>query len=44
MSHRIIVMKEGCIVEEGPTEKLFTKPQQAYTKSLIQASFEILPG
>lgn len=43
MSHRIIVMKDGCIVEEGPTEQLFTKPQEAYTKSLIQASFEILP-
>lgn len=43
MSHRIIVMKGGRIVEEGVTEELFTKPQNRYTKSLIQASFEILP-
>ena len=44
MSHRIIVMKQGRIVEEGKTEKIFTKPQSAYTKTLIRASFEILPG
>jgi microcin C transport system ATP-binding protein len=44
MSHRIMVMKDGQIVEEGPTEKLFTKPKQTYTKCLIQAAFEILPS
>lgn len=44
MSHRMIVMKQGRIVEEGKTEKIFTKPQSAYTKTLIRASFEILPG
>lgn len=44
MSHRIIVMKDGRIVEEGMTEKLFTQPHNNYTKSLIQASFEILPS
>lgn len=44
MSHRIIVMKEGRVVEEGLVEQLFTKPKNAYTKSLIQASFDILPS
>jgi microcin C transport system ATP-binding protein len=44
MSHRIIVMKEGRIVEEGLTEKLFTQPRDVYTKTLIHASFDILPG
>jgi microcin C transport system ATP-binding protein len=43
MSHRIMVMKGGQIVEEGQTESVFTKPQNAYTQSLIQAAFEILP-
>ena len=43
MSHRIIVMKQGRIVEEGKTEKIFTKPKDVYTKTLIRASFEILP-
>jgi microcin C transport system ATP-binding protein len=44
MSHRIIVIQEGRIVEEGETEKLFTKPKQIYTKTLIHASFDILPS
>lgn len=44
MSHRIMVMKGGQIVEEGKTESIFTNPQNAYTRSLIQASFEILPS
>jgi microcin C transport system ATP-binding protein len=44
MSHRIMVMKDGQIVEEGSTEKLFTKPKQTYTKCLIHAAFEILPS
>lgn len=43
MSHRIIVMKAGHIVEEAATEDLFQRPREAYTKSLIEASFEILP-
>lgn len=44
MSHRIIVMKNGQIVEEGPVEKIFTNPETAYTKSLIKAAFDILPS
>lgn len=43
MSHRIIVMKEGCIVEDGLTENLITKPKNTYTKALMHASFDILP-
>lgn len=44
MSHRMIVMKEGRIVEEGKTEKIFTEPKDTYTKTLIHASFDILPN
>ena len=44
MSHRIIVMQDGRIVEEGETEKIFTTPKQIYTKTLIHASFDILPS
>jgi len=43
MSHQIMVMKEGKIIEEDETEILFTNPQKPYTQSLIQASFGILP-
>ena len=37
MSDRIIVMKNGRIVETGDADKLFTSPQNAYTNSLIEA-------
>jgi len=43
MSHRIMVMKEGKIIEEGDTETIFQNPKTLYTKALIQAAFEILP-
>jgi len=38
MAHRIIVMKDGKIVEQGDTETLFTDPKQDYTKNLLHAS------
>jgi microcin C transport system ATP-binding protein len=44
MSHRIIVMRDGLVVEEEQTEELFTKPKDLYTKNLIKAAFDILPS
>jgi len=38
MSDRIAVMKDGKIVEEGPTEKLLGDPQADYTKRLLAAA------
>ena len=38
MSDRIAVMKDGKIVEEGPTEKLLGHPQADYTKRLLAAA------
>jgi len=38
MSHRIIVMKGGQIVEEGPAQKVFETPQHAYTQILLKAA------
>lgn len=37
---RVAVMKEGRIVEEGPTDKIYSSPSHSYTQSLISA---ILP-
>lgn len=40
MSHRIMVMKDGQVVEEGCTGDIFHKPQQPYTRKLLSAAFE----
>lgn len=37
VTDRVLVMKEGRIVEEGPTEAIFTNPQHTYTRTLIDA-------
>lgn len=39
ISHRIAVMRNGVIVEQGDTATVFDTPQQAYTQSLMAASF-----
>ena len=38
MSDRILVMKDGQVVEEGPTHALFRNMQHPYTKALFAAS------
>ena len=37
MSDRIIVMRQGNIVEQGNSEKVFTQPEHEYTKMLLEA-------
>jgi microcin C transport system ATP-binding protein len=37
MSHRIIVMKDGNIVEAGDAKQIYNNPQNSYTKSLLQS-------
>ena len=40
MSHRVMVMKDGDVVEAGSAEALFTAPRTAYARSLLEASLE----
>jgi microcin C transport system ATP-binding protein len=38
MSHRVMVMKNGDVVEQGEAQALFDSPQQAYTRELLAAA------
>jgi microcin C transport system ATP-binding protein len=38
MAHRVIVMKDGRIVESGPMEQVFAQPQHEYTQILLAAA------
>jgi microcin C transport system ATP-binding protein len=40
LSHHVLVMKQGRIVERGPTERIFTAPEQDYTKALLAAALD----
>jgi ABC-type microcin C transport system duplicated ATPase subunit YejF len=40
----VVVLKDGRIVEEGPTEKVLLQPQAAYTRHLLSAIPVIDPG
>jgi ABC-type glutathione transport system ATPase component len=43
ISDRIAVMYQGQIVEAGPSEAIFTRPQHGYTKALFDAVPDIDP-
>lgn len=41
LGNRVIVMKDGVVVEAGEREDIFERPQAAYTKALLAAAFEM---
>ncbi|MDE2094808.1 MAG: ABC transporter ATP-binding protein [Burkholderiales bacterium] len=38
MSHRVLVMKNGDVIEEGEAQALFAAPREAYTQALLAAA------
>jgi microcin C transport system ATP-binding protein len=38
LSHKMLVMKDGDVVESGPAQAIFDAPQSDYTKALLAAS------
>ncbi len=41
LSHRVVVMQNGLVVEEGAGEAIFTTPKTAYTQALFAAAFNL---
>jgi microcin C transport system ATP-binding protein len=41
LAHRIVVMKDGKLVEEGETEQVVGSPRAPYTRALMEAAFEL---
>jgi microcin C transport system ATP-binding protein len=43
LAHEIFVMKDGKIVEAGPTDRVMTAPEHPYTRALMAAAFDLAP-
>ena len=41
LSHRVMVMKAGDVVEAGEAAQIFANPQTAYTRALMAAAFDL---
>ncbi|WP_230974232.1 dipeptide ABC transporter ATP-binding protein [Burkholderia stagnalis] len=43
IADRIVVMHQGCIIEEGTVSDIFDRPREAYTRQLLEAAY-VAPG
>ena len=41
LCHYVLVMQQGKIVEQGPSEQIFETPREEYTQALLAAAFEM---
>ncbi|MBV9378352.1 MAG: ABC transporter ATP-binding protein [Alphaproteobacteria bacterium] len=41
LAHEILVMKDGKIVEAGPTDRIMNQPRHPYTRALMGAAFDL---
>jgi oligopeptide transport system ATP-binding protein len=43
VADRVMVMKDGRVVEQGPTEAIFETPREEYTRRLVAAAVRAVP-
>jgi microcin C transport system ATP-binding protein len=41
LSHKVMVMRQGDVIEAGEGEAIFERPQQEYTRALLAAAFNL---
>jgi microcin C transport system ATP-binding protein len=41
LASKLIVMRNGKVVEEGPASEIFARPRTAYTRALFSAAFKL---
>ncbi|MEM8592291.1 MAG: ABC transporter ATP-binding protein [Pseudomonadota bacterium] len=41
LSHKVMVMQQGDVVEAGPVDQIFDAPKSDYTRTLISAAFDL---
>ena len=41
LSNYVIVLRNGVVVEEGPTKSIFERPREAYTQALLSAALNL---
>jgi microcin C transport system ATP-binding protein len=44
LASRLIVMRHGKVMEEGPASELFARPKSNYTRALLAAAFNLETG
>jgi microcin C transport system ATP-binding protein len=44
MAHRVLVMQNGKVVEEGAAEDVFARPREPYTQALLAAALNLEPA
>jgi microcin C transport system ATP-binding protein len=41
LAHRVVVLRRGQVVEQGPADEVFAHPRQDYTRALMAAAFAL---
>jgi microcin C transport system ATP-binding protein len=41
LAHEVVVMRAGTVVEAGPADAIFERPEHPYTRALMAAAFEL---